>query len=58
MAQNPQNRGNAERSRFDFDPDSEVRYWTERLGVSAEDVRAAVKRVRAMVQNSQRDGRR
>ena len=58
MAQIPQNRGNSERSRFAFYSDHEVRYWTERLGVSAEDVRAAVKRVRAMVEGSRRDTRR
>jgi hypothetical protein len=58
MAQNSQNRLNGDRPRFAFDPDYEVRYWTERLGVSPEDVRAAVKRVRAMVQDSRRDSRR
>jgi len=58
MAQNSQNRLSADRPRFAFDPDYEVRYWTERLGVSPEDVRAAVKRVRAMVQDSRRDSRR
>jgi hypothetical protein len=58
MAQIPQTRGAGERTRFSFDPDHEVRYWTERLGVSAEDVRAAVRRVRAMVQDSRREVRR
>jgi hypothetical protein len=58
MAQNSQSRVTGERSRFAFDPDYEVRYWTERLGVSPEDVRAAVRRVRAMVQDSRRDERR
>jgi hypothetical protein len=58
MAQMPQSRASLERPRFAFDSDHEVRYWTERLGVSPEDVRAAVKRVRAMVQDTRRDSRR
>ena len=58
MPQNPQNRVHADRARFALDADYEVRYWTERLGVSPEDVRAAVKRVRAMMQDPRRDSRR
>lgn len=58
MAQIPQNRGNSERLRASFDPDHEVRYWTERLGVSPEDVRTAVRRVRAMMQETRREARR
>jgi hypothetical protein len=58
MAQMPQNRASDERPRYAFYSDSEVRYWTDRLGVSPEDVRAAVKRVRAMVGESRRDSRR
>lgn len=58
MAEIPQNRGSGERPRFSFDPEHEVRYWTQRLGVSPEDVRAAVRRVRAMVQEPRRDARR
>ena len=57
MPQNSQNRVH-DRSRFAFNADHEVRYWTERLGVSPEDVRAAVKRVRAMMQDPRRDSRR
>jgi hypothetical protein len=58
MAQASQNRGSSERPRFAFYSDNEIRYWTERLGVSPEDVRAAVKRVRAMVEDTRRDSRR
>ena len=55
MAELPQERLSTERPRFAYYSDTEIRYWTERLAVSPEDVRAAVKRVRAMVEDSRRD---
>jgi len=58
MAQSQNHRGSENRPKYAFDPDYEIRYWTDRLGVSPEDVREAVKRVRSMVQESRRDSRK
>jgi hypothetical protein len=58
MAQIQNHRGDESRPKDTFPHDYGVRYWTERLGVSPEDVREAVKRVRSMVQESRRDPRK
>lgn len=41
----PKNRGPQDRSRINTDQDYEVRYWTEELGVSEDELRRAVQRV-------------
>jgi len=43
MADNTDDRGPQDRARVSLDQDHEVRYWTERFGVSEEQLRAAVK---------------
>ena len=48
VADNPSIRGDGDRKRINVDQDYEVRYWTERLGVSADDLRQAVKNVGPM----------
>ena len=42
MADNLQNRGEPDRSRINLNEPHEVKYWTQRLGVSADELRAAV----------------
>jgi hypothetical protein len=44
MADNKQNRGQQDRSRINVNEDYELRYWTEKFGVSAEELREAVKK--------------
>ena len=48
MADNPNIRGDADRKRINVDQDYEVRYWSEKLGVSADELRNAVKNVGPM----------
>jgi len=43
MADDPDNRGAADRSRINLDEAYEVRYWTQRFGISEEQLRHAVK---------------
>lgn len=45
MADDKGNRGPQDGSRINLNEDYEVRYWTEKFGVSAERLRAAVDRV-------------
>lgn len=45
MSDNPQNRGQQDRSRINVHEDYEVRHWTEALGVSKEELENAVKAV-------------
>jgi hypothetical protein len=42
MADNLQDRGAQDRTRININEDHEVRYWTEKLGVSEEKLIAAV----------------
>ena len=48
MADDFANRGQQERSRINVHEEHEVRYWTEALGVSREQLEAAVKEVGPM----------
>lgn len=45
MADDRTNRGQPDRSRINLNEDYEVRYWTQELGVSEAQLRAAVKEV-------------
>jgi hypothetical protein len=45
MADDTSNRGQQDRSRINMSQEHEVRYWTEALGVSEEQLKAAVKSV-------------
>ena len=45
MTDDKSNRGRQDRSRINTGEDYEVRYWSEKFGVSAEELKAAVKKV-------------
>jgi hypothetical protein len=45
MADDTSNRGQQDRSRINVSQEHEVRYWTKALGVSEEQLKAAVKSV-------------
>ncbi|MGO4175997.1 DUF3606 domain-containing protein [Bosea sp. TAF32] len=45
MADNENNRGPQDRSRINMNEDYEVAYWTKELGVTREQLAAAVKKV-------------
>ena len=45
MADGKSNRGGQDRSRISMSEDYEVRYWTEKFGVSKEELQGAIERV-------------
>jgi hypothetical protein len=45
MHDDKQDRGEPDRSRISLNEDYEVRYWTERLGVTKEQLAVAVRKV-------------
>lgn len=45
MADDPKNRGPQDRSRVNVEQDYELKYWTEKMGVSAQQLRDAVQKV-------------
>lgn len=45
MADDPKDRGAQDRSRINVHEEHEVRYWTQKFGVSKEQLEAAVKAV-------------
>jgi hypothetical protein len=45
MSDKPSKRGPQDRSRINTSEDYEVRYWSEKFGVSPEQLKAAVKKV-------------
>jgi hypothetical protein len=45
MADDTSNRGQQDRSRINISQEHEVRYWTETLGVSQDQLKAAVQAV-------------
>jgi hypothetical protein len=45
MADDPSNRGPADRSRVNVSEPHEVKYWTEKFGCTNEDLETAVKQV-------------
>jgi len=58
MPENRYSRTGVARGRCAPHPEYEVRYWTERLGVSEDEVHAAVKRIRLMVQDERQGVRK
>jgi hypothetical protein len=45
MSDDTKNRGEPDRSRINLGEDYEVRYWTEKLGVSKEQLAVAISKV-------------
>ena len=45
MSDDKRNRGEPDRSRINLNEDYEIRYWTEQLGVTREQLAVAVKKV-------------
>jgi hypothetical protein len=45
MSDDTTNRGEPDRSRINLSEDYEVRYWTEKLGVSKEQLAVAIRQV-------------
>lgn len=54
MSDNPEKRGPADRTRVNVNEEHEVRYWTERFGVSEEQLREAVQKAGVMVEDVER----
>jgi len=48
MADDPNNRGDGDRQRINVDQDHEVRYWSQKLGVTPDELRQAVRDVGPM----------
>jgi hypothetical protein len=42
MADNTMNRGNPDRGRINLNQEHEVRYWSQKFGVTEQELRAAV----------------
>jgi hypothetical protein len=55
MPDNPEDRGPADRSRINTSEDYEVRYWTKKLGVSADALKQAVAKVGPMVADVEKE---
>jgi hypothetical protein len=51
MTDNLENPGSADRSRVNISEESELKYWTKEFGVSAAELRAAVKAVGTSVED-------
>jgi hypothetical protein len=51
MADNKEIRGAQDRERINLNEDYEVKYWTERLGISAQELKQAVQSVGPMVKD-------
>ena len=49
MADNPSIRGGGDRQRINVDQDYELRHWSEKFGVSSDELRRAVREVGPMV---------
>jgi hypothetical protein len=49
MADDKRNPGRPDRDRINMEEDYEVQYWSEKFGVSQEELAAAVKKVGPMV---------
>ena len=54
MADDRSLRGGQDRTRVNVDQEHEARYWTEKWGVSKEELRSAVARVGPMVSDLER----
>ena len=58
MSDDTTKRGKQDRDRINIQEPHEVEYWTNRLGVSEEELRDAVERVGPMVEDVQREIKR
>jgi hypothetical protein len=58
MSDDTTKKGNQDRERINIQKQHEVEYWTNRLGVSEDELRDAVKRVGPMVEDVQREIKR
>jgi hypothetical protein len=54
VADDPNQRGGADRQRVSLEQEHEVRYWTKELGVSEQQLREAVRAVGPMVDDVRR----
>jgi hypothetical protein len=51
MADHPRKKGRPDRDRIKIDEEYELRYWSEKLGVSPEQIQSAVAKVGPMVKD-------
>ena len=51
MADDPSKKGRPDRDRINIEEDYEVRYWSEQLGVSREQLQSAVAKVGPMLKD-------
>jgi len=58
MSDDTTKRGKQDRDRINIQEPHEVEYWTNRLGVSEDELRDAVERVGPMVEDVQREIKR
>jgi len=54
MSDNLKDRGPRDRSRIDINEDWECRYWSEKFGISADELRRVVREVGDRVQDVER----
>jgi hypothetical protein len=54
MADDPSIRGTQDRTRVNMEQDHEARYWSQKWGVSQDELRSAVKQVGPMVSDLER----
>lgn len=50
MSDDSQNRGEPDRSRINVNQEHELRYWTQKLGITEERLRAVVREVGTMAE--------
>jgi hypothetical protein len=55
MSDDKGNRGPQDRLRINLQEDYELRYWTEKFGVTAEELKTAVKKVGVMAANVEQE---
>ena len=55
MADDTSNRGRPDRDRINLEQDHEVAYWSEKFGVSREQLRRAVEKVGPVAKNVERE---
>ena len=55
MADDKRNTGRPDRDRINLEEDYEVQYWSEKFGVSIEELAAAVKKVGPMASDVKRE---
>ena len=51
MSDDPNKKGQQDRDRINVNEEHEVRYWTEKFKVSADELKAAVKKAGVMVKD-------